>query len=70
MPGVPHIPAGHPPIAGALEAAELARAENVEYSCCKWFWPQAGHPAAMTAVLSLARTNFSNLSPQDSQRYS
>jgi hypothetical protein len=67
IPGVIHIP---PPHEGISEAPgeELARAANVEYSCCRCFFPQDGQPDSIAS--SVRRTSFSNLFPQDSQLYS
>jgi hypothetical protein len=69
-PGMPHMPPPQEGMEGISEglADELARAANVEYSCCRCFSPQLGQPDDIASSVRL--TSFSNLFPQDSQLYS
>jgi predicted nuclease of predicted toxin-antitoxin system len=67
MPGLLHRPLGQEGIS-ALFDAPFARAEKVESSCCRCFWPQDGH--SRESASAERRTNFSNLFPQSAQRYS
>jgi hypothetical protein len=68
MPGVGQRPPEGQEGISALFDAPWARAEKVESSCWRCFWPQDGH--TRESASAERRTSFSNLVPQSAQRYS